>query len=92
MIIFKSCPFWLAHHDTKTQYLHTYCNLSEFKKARQEIKKKSSDTLKLQKKAKKGIYVPNLHKFIRDQFDWCIETTGVLPYVLTYICFAPVTL
>lgn len=26
----------------------------EYKKARQEIKKKSSDTLKLQKKAKKG--------------------------------------
>lgn len=27
---------------------------AEYKKARQEIKKKSSDTLKLQKKAKKG--------------------------------------
>lgn len=27
---------------------------AEYKRARQEIKKKSSDTLKLQKKAKKG--------------------------------------
>lgn len=55
----------------KTQYLHIYCNAStEFKKARQEIKKKSSDTLKLQKKAKKGIYIPKLHKFKSDQFDW----------------------
>lgn len=32
----------------------TFCFLVEYKKARQEIKKKSSDTLKLQKKAKKG--------------------------------------
>ena len=31
-----------------------FCFLLEYKKARQEIKKKSSDTLKLQKKAKKG--------------------------------------
>lgn len=30
------------------------CVFLEYKKARQEIKKKSSDTLKLQKKAKKG--------------------------------------
>lgn len=28
--------------------------VTEYKRARQEIKKKSSDTLKLQKKAKKG--------------------------------------
>lgn len=33
-----------------------FCSLVEYKKARQEIKKKSSDTLKLQKKAKKGNY------------------------------------
>lgn len=32
----------------------------EYKKARQEIKKKSSDTLKLQKKAKKGNLLPTV--------------------------------
>lgn len=34
----------------------SFLSWAEYKKARQEIKKKSSDTLKLQKKAKKGIY------------------------------------
>ncbi|KAG2470143.1 MTSSL protein, partial [Polypterus senegalus] len=35
---------------------HSYvCGLCQYKRARHEIKKKSSDTLKLQKKAKKGI-------------------------------------
>ena len=34
--------------------IQQFCFLLEYKKARQEIKKKSSDTLKLQKKAKKG--------------------------------------
>lgn len=32
---------------------------TEYKRARQEIKKKSSDTLKLQKKAKKGKHISN---------------------------------
>lgn len=51
----------------KITYFHIYWNaFTEFKKARQEIKKKSSDTLKLQKKAKKGIYMLNLHSFKRD--------------------------
>lgn len=36
--------------------IQLFCFLLEYKKARQEIKKKSSDTLKLQKKAKKGNY------------------------------------
>lgn len=32
------------------------CRSSEYKKARQEIKRRNSDTLKLQKKAKKGLH------------------------------------
>lgn len=35
------------------------CFSAEYKKARQEIKKRSSDTLKLQKKAKKGLWSPH---------------------------------
>lgn len=35
------------------------CLSAEYKKARQEIKKRSSDTLKLQKKAKKGLSSPS---------------------------------
>lgn len=43
----------------------------EYKKARQEIKKKSSDTLKLQKKAKKGRgdIQPQLHSAVQDVTD-----------------------
>lgn len=55
----------------------------EYKKARQEIKKKSSDTLKLQKKAKKGNL---LHTVLLTAFwallidrDW---TTIGLPTVI----------
>lgn len=42
--------FFVGHTDQTL----IFCFLLEYKKARQEIKKKSSDTLKLQKKAKKG--------------------------------------
>lgn len=40
--------------DQSGKVIQLFCFLLEYKKARQEIKKKSSDTLKLQKKAKKG--------------------------------------
>lgn len=41
---------------------------AEYKKARQEIKKRSSDTLKLQKKAKKGLWSPH---WWMNSYSWC---------------------
>ncbi|XP_011603778.2 protein MTSS 1 isoform X2 [Takifugu rubripes] len=41
----------------------------EFKKARQEIKKKSSDTLKLQKKAKKDIFNDQKYRLLKEVKD-----------------------
>lgn len=49
-------PF--PHHNCSTVFIFSFG--PEYKRARQEIKKKSSDTLKLQKKAKKGIYNKDL--------------------------------
>lgn len=58
----------------------------EYKKARQEIKKKSSDTLKLQKKAKKGnllhtLLLPTFWAVLIDK-DWTVielSTVIILP-------------
>lgn len=64
--------------------MEPFClRLAEYKRARQEIKKKSSDTLKLQKKAKKGnrneevtlAHTPVISLiFILKQTDGCKQT------------------
>lgn len=42
---------------------------SEYKKARSELKKRSTDTLRLQKKARKGSKMNELHKALQDVSD-----------------------
>lgn len=49
----KMCTLTLSFHTVSLLFLPCLSE-PEYKRARQEIKKKSSDTLKLQKKAKKG--------------------------------------
>ena len=51
----------LAEYDRQSWFL----SFSEYKKARQEIKKAASDTMRLQKKAKKGIPHGN---YCRDKY------------------------
>lgn len=41
----------------------------EYKKARSELKKRSTDTLRLQKKARKGAKMNELHKALQDVSD-----------------------
>lgn len=41
----------------------------EYKKARSELKKRSTDTLRLQKKARKGTKMNELHKALQDVSD-----------------------
>jgi len=41
----------------------------EYKKARAELKKRSTDTLRLQKKARKGAKMNELHKALQDVSD-----------------------
>lgn len=43
---------WIMYHALKFSFISFV--FLEYKKARSEIKKKSSDTIKLQKKVKKG--------------------------------------
>lgn len=50
--------FWNLRMKKKTSFAAV--SPAEYKKARQEIKKRSSDTLKLQKKAKKGLKSPSM--------------------------------
>lgn len=42
---------------------------SEYKKARSDLKKRSTDTLRLQKKARKGAKMNELHKALQDVSD-----------------------
>lgn len=44
-------------------------NFLEYKKARAELKKRSTDTLRLQKKARKGAKMNELHKALQDVSD-----------------------
>lgn len=61
-------------HRLRSSFLYYYITLIiliflEYKKARAELKKRSTDTLRLQKKARKGAKMNELHKALQDVSD-----------------------